>query len=166
MRSLREGTDPRRNARDTQEGERALGLGKKPRTQRGVLFLLAGITLFCLGILLSLLASTVSEVPFGAAGADVGHVDGEALAPLAEYGSHPLVPAEEAGDTDERPVNASVLSMLVVGGASLGVSFLWLSTTSAPRREAIRPSWGAEGDRRWSGGAHYGLLSFLGVFLL
>jgi hypothetical protein len=90
MRSLREGTDPRRNARDTQEGERALGLGKMPSMRRGVLLLLAGIALFCLGILLPLLATTVSEVPFGAAGADVGHVDGEALAPLAEYQSHPL----------------------------------------------------------------------------
>ena len=147
------------------EGERALRLGKKPRTRRGVLFLLAGVTLFCLGILLSLLATTVCEVPFAAAGADVGQVAEEALAPLAEYGSHPLTPAEEAKETDERPVNAFVLTMLVLAGASLGVSILWLSTTSALRRVAIRPSWGAEGDRRWSGGAHDGL-SFLGVFLL
>ena len=132
---------------------------------RGFLSLLAGVTLFCLGILLSLLATTVSEVPFGAAGAEVGHVDGEALAPLAEYQSHPLVLAEEAVDTDERPVNASVLTMLVVGGACSGVSILWLPATSARRRGAIRPSWGAEGDRRWSGGAYDGL-SFLGVFVL
>ena len=147
------------------EGEQALRLGKKPRMRRGVLFLLAGVTLFCLGILLSLLATTVSEVPFAAAGADVGHVDGEALAPLAEYGSHPLTPAVEARETDERPVNASVLTMLVLAGASFGVSILWLSTTSARRRRAIRPSWGAEGDLRWSAGAHDGL-SFLGVLLL
>jgi hypothetical protein len=133
---------------------------------RGVLFLLAGVTLCYLGILLSLLATTVCEVPSAAAGADVGLVDGEALAPLAEYGSHPLTPAEEAADPDERPVNASILNMLVLAGASLGVSFLWLPTTSAPRRGAIRPSWGAEGDRRCSAGAHDGLLSFLGVFLL
>jgi hypothetical protein len=63
-------------------------------------------------------------------------------------------------------VNASVLTMLVVAGASSGVSiFLWLATTSALRRGALRPSWGAEEDRRWSGGAYDGL-SFLGVFLL
>jgi len=86
------------------------------------------------------------------------------LAPLAEYGSLPLTPAEEAGETDERPVNASVLTMLVLAGAT-GVSILWLPTTSARRRGAIRPSWGAEGDSRWSAGAHDGL-SFLGVFLL
>ena len=140
-------------------------LGKKPRMRRGVLSLLAGVTLFCLGILLSLLATTASEAPFAAAGVDVGHVDGEALAPLTEYQSHPLVLAEEAGDTDERPVNASVLTMLVVGGACSGVSILWLATTSAWRRGAIRPSWGAEKDRRWSAGSHDGL-SFLGVFLL
>src|SRR3954469_6896250 len=100
------------------EGERALRLGKKPRMRRGVLFLLAGVTLFCLGLLLSLLATTVSEVPFAAAGADVGLVDREALAPLAAYGSLPPAPAEEAGETDESPVNASVLSMLVLAGAS------------------------------------------------
>ena len=134
--------------------------------RRGVLSLLAAVTLFCLLIfLLSLLATTVSEVPFGAAGADVGHVDREALASLTEYQSHPLALAEEAGDTDERPVNASVLTMLVVGGVSSGVSILRLATTSALRRGAIRPSWDAEGDRRWSAGAHDGL-SFLGVFLL
>ena len=103
MRSLREGTEPRRMRGTLREGERALRLGKKPRMPRGVLFLLAGVTLFCLGTLLCLLATTVSEVPFAVAGADVGHVDGEALAPLAEYGSLPLTPAEEAGDTDERP---------------------------------------------------------------
>jgi hypothetical protein len=147
------------------EGERTLRLGKKPRVRRGVLFLLAGVTLFCLGILLSLLATTVSEAPFGAAGADVGQVAGEALAPLAEYQSQPLTLAVEAQETDERPVNASVLTMLMVGGACSGVSILWLGTTSAWRRGAIRPSWGAEGDRRWSAGADDGL-SFLGVFLL
>jgi hypothetical protein len=133
---------------------------------QGFLFLLAGATLFCLAILLSLLATTVSEVPSATARADVDHVDSEALAPLAEDGSQPLTLAEEDGDTDERPVNASVLTMLVVAGASSGVSiFLWLPATSALRRGAIRSSWGAEGDRRWSGGAHDGL-SFLGVFLL
>ena len=133
--------------------------------RRVFLFLLAGVTLFCLGILLSLLATTVSEAPFGAAGADVGQVAGEALAPLAEYQSQPLTLAVEAQETDERPVNASVLTQLVVGGASSGVSILWLATTGALRRGAIRPSWGAEGDRRWSAGAYDGL-SFLGVFLL
>jgi hypothetical protein len=147
------------------EGERTLRLGKKPRVRRGVLFLLAGVTLFCLGILLSLLATTGSEAPFAAAGADVGQVAGEALAPLAEYQSQPLTLAEEAQETDERPVNASVLTMLMVGGACSGVSILWLATTSAWRRGGAHPSWGAEGDRRWSAGADDGL-SFLGVFLL
>lgn len=147
------------------EGEQALRLGKKPRMRRGILFLLAGVTLFCLGILLSLLATTLSEMPFAAAGADVGQVAEEALAPLAGYGSHPLTPAEEARETDERPVNASVLTMLVLAGACSGVSILWPPTTSAPRRGALRLSWGAEGDRGWSAGAHDGL-SFLGVFLL
>jgi hypothetical protein len=149
----------------TEGGVRALRLLKKPRMLRGVLFLLAGVTLFCLGMLLCLLAITASEAPIAAAGAVAGHVDGEALAPLAEYASHPLTPAEEARETDERPVNASVLSMLVLGGACSGVSILWLATMSALRRGALRRCWDAEGDRRWSAGANDGL-SFLGVFLL
>jgi hypothetical protein len=149
----------------TEGGVRALRLGKKPTMLRGVLFLLAVLTLFCLGILLCLLATTASEVPLAAAGADVAHVDAEAFSPLVEYESHPLTLAEEAKETDERPVNASFLTMLVLAGASLGFSFLWLLTTSALRRGAIRPSWSAEGDGRWSAGAHDGL-SFLGVFLL
>jgi hypothetical protein len=147
------------------EGVRALRQGKKPRMRWGVLSLLAGVTLCCLAILLSLLATTVSEAPFAAAGADVDLVYREAFSPLAEYQSHPLVLADDDGDTDERPVNASVLTMLVLASASFDVSILWLATTTAPRRGAIRPSWGAEGDRRWSAGAHDGL-SFLGVFLL
>ena len=147
------------------EGGRALRLGKKPRMRPGVLSLLAGVTLFCLGILLCLLATTVSEVPFGAAEADVGQVAGEALAALEEYQSLPLTPTDEARETDERPVNASVLTMLVLACACSGVSILWLATTSARRRGAIRPSWDAGGDRGWSGGSHDGL-SFLGVFLL
>jgi hypothetical protein len=147
------------------EGERILRLGKKPRMQRGLLFLLAGAALFCLGILLPLLATTAYEVPSAAARVDVGHVDKEALAPLAEDGSHPLTPAEEAQETDERPLNASVLTMLVLAVASFGGSILWLTTTSAQRQQAIRPCWGAEGNRRWSAGTHEGLSS-LGVFLL
>jgi hypothetical protein len=112
-----------------------------------------------------LLATTVSELPLAAAGADVSQVAEEALAPLEEYQSQPLTPADDDRDTDKRPVNASVLTMLVVACACSGVSILWLATTGALRRGAIRPSWGAEGDRRWSAGAHDGL-SFLGVFLL
>ena len=120
------------------EGVRALRRGKKPRVRRGFLFLLAGVTLCCLRILLSLLTITASEVPLGAAGAHVAHVDAEAFSPLVEYESHPLTLAEEAKETDERPVNASILTMLVVAGACSGVSILWLATTSARRRGAIR----------------------------
>ena len=98
---------------------------------------MAGVTLFCLGILLSLLATTVSEVPFGAAGADVGLVDGEALAPLAEYGSLPLTPAEEAGETDERPVNASLLTMLLLALVYFGACVGWLLMTNARRHGVI-----------------------------
>jgi hypothetical protein len=105
--------------------------------RRGVLFLLAGVTLCCLGILLSFLATTISEVPIAAAGADVGHVDGEALAALAEYGSHPLTPAEEAKEADKRPVNASLLTMLLLALVYFGACVGWLLMTNARRHGVI-----------------------------
>ena len=145
------------------EEERALRLGKKPRMRPGVLFLLAGITLFCLGILLCLLATTVSEVPFAVAGADVGLVDGEALAPLAEYGSLPLTPAEEAGETDERPVNASLLRMLLLALVYFGACVGWLLMTNARRHGVMCCS--PVDDRSWLAVTPEGP-SLLGVFRL
>jgi len=165
MRSLREGIEPGRNARDTHRRGKGSGPGKEVKDAmgcslpfgRGYAFLPRDFALHA--------SDHLFEVPFGAAGAVLGHVHGEALAPLAEYGSHPLTPADDDGDTDKHPVNASVLTLLVLAGACSGVSILWLATTGARWRGAIRPSWGAEGDCRWSAGAYDGL-SFLGVFRL
>jgi hypothetical protein len=146
MRSLREGTEPRRNARDSQRRGTSSAPGKEAKDATGCSLPFGGIALFCLGILLSLLATTVSEAPFAVAGADVGHADGEALAPLAEYGSLPLTPAEEARETDERPVNASLLRMLlalVYFGACVG----WLLMTNARRHGVMSCS--PVDDRSW-----------------
>jgi hypothetical protein len=157
MRSLREWdfAGMRGSAR---VNERALGLEKKPRMRRVVL-LLAGLMLFCLGLLLALLATTASEASSDLAGADAGHVDGGVLVPLAEDGSYLPTPADETQETNKRPVNASLLTMLVLAIAfSFGTSTLWLLTRNPRRR-------GAEEGRAWSFGTHDGP-SFLGVFLL
>jgi hypothetical protein len=138
--------------------DRALGLEKKPRMRRVVL-LMAGLMLFCLGLLLALLATTASEASSGLARADSGHVDGGVLVPLAEDGSYLPTPAEETQETNKRPVNASLLSMLVLAiASSFGASTLWL-LRSNPRRR------GSEEGRAWSLETDAGP-SFLGVFLL
>src|SRR5215217_3577607 len=80
------------------KGEEALRVGKQTG-MRGDL-LLAGLALFCLGILLSFLATATTEVSSAAAGKAVANVDGEALARLDKEASGPLTPAaQEARQT-------------------------------------------------------------------
>jgi hypothetical protein len=140
-------------------------LGKNPRMRRVVL-LLSGRMLFCLGILLSLLATSASEVASAPVSADAGYVHGRVLVPLVEDGSHLLMPADEAREQDKRPVNASVLTRLVLVITSLfGASTLCLLMRNPRRREATRLCRQSEERRRWLVGIHDGP-SFLGVFLL
>ena len=133
---------------------------------QGLVLLLAGVMLSCLGIFLSLPATT-SDVPSGVpsalAGANVGHMDrgANAPAPLPD-GSYPLTAVEELQETDKGPVKASLLRMLLPAITSFGASLLWLLTTNARRRGAMC-SWGIEEDRLWLAVAHEGP-SFLGVF--
>jgi hypothetical protein len=120
--------------------------------------------LCCLGLFLSLSATTsdVSGVPSALAGAKAGHVDRGANAPApVPDRRYPLTPAEELQETDKGPVNANLLTMLLLAITSFGASLLWLLTTNARRRGAIC-SWGVE-DRAWLAVAHEGP-SFLGVF--
>jgi hypothetical protein len=127
-----------------------------------ILLLLAGVMICCLGIFLSLPTLTSEEpgVPSALAGANVGHVNQVANAPdPVPPGSYPLTPAVEFQDTDNGPVNAYLLTMLVLAiASSFGTSTLWLLTRNPRRR-------GAEEGRRWLVGTHDGP-SFLGVFLL
>jgi hypothetical protein len=142
------------------EGEQDLRLGgKKPRMRRVVLLLLTGIMLCCLGILLSLPA-TAPDAPSAFAGADAGQVDGGANA-LSPDGSYPLTPAEEVQETERYPVNASLLTMLVLS-LFFGASVLWMPKND--RRRGASCLWGVE-DRRWFAVAYEGP-SFLGVFRL
>jgi hypothetical protein len=135
---------------------------------RFVLLLLAGIMLCCLGVLLSLPLSApeVSDVPgvsSALAGANVGHVDRGANAPAPlPSGSYPLTPAEELQQTDRHPVNAYLLTMLLLA-CSFGASVLRMLLTNA-RRQGATCSWIGD-DRRWLSVA-YEEPSFLGVFRL
>jgi hypothetical protein len=127
-----------------------------------VLLLLAGVMLCWLGFLLSLPATSALELPSAFAGANAAQeMDGGANAPLPD-GSHPITPAEEVQETDRQPVNASLLTMVVLA-LSFGASVL-LMLTNDRRRRAASCLWGVE-DRRWLAATHEGP-SFLGVFLL
>jgi hypothetical protein len=101
-----------------------------------VVLLLAGIMLSCLGVFLSL-ATTRSDVPSAFAGADVAHVDRGANVPLPD-GGYRLTLAEEVQETHKLPVNAELLTMLLLA-CSFGASVGWL-LTNARRRRAIRSS--------------------------
>jgi len=127
-----------------------------------LLVLLAGIMLCCLGVLLSL-PLTAPHVPSALAGANVGHVDrgAGASAPLPDT-SYPLTPAEEVQQPDSHPVNAYLLTMLVLA-CSFGASVLRMLLTNARRQGAIC-SWIGD-DRRWLA-VTYENPSFLGVFRL
>ena len=143
-------------------------LAKQPRVHRFLLLLLlAGIMFCCLGVLLSLAvtAPDVPGVPSALAGANVGHVDrgvGVSSTPLPEA-SYPLTPAWEAQETDRHPVNAYLLTMLLLV-CSFGASVLRMLLTNARKQGAIC-FWSGD-DRLWLAVAYYGEPSFLGVFRL
>ena len=127
---------------------------------RGRSLLLAGIiALCCLGLLVSFPSSAASDVPSSVPSASANEDGGpNAPAPDANY---PLTLAEEVQQTDRRPVNASLLTMLVLS-LSFAASVLWMLTNE--RRRAASRSWDAD-DRRWLAVAREGP-SFLGVFWL
>jgi hypothetical protein len=143
-------------ARDEEQG---LRLAKEPG-MRGLVLLFAGVMLCCFGILLSLPA-TALDLPSAFAGADAAQVDGGANAPPPD-GSYPITPVEEVRETDRHPVNASLLTMLLLA-LSFGACVLWMSTND--RRRGATCSWGVVDDRPWLAVAYEGA-SFLGVFRL
>ena len=134
--------------------------GKKPGMRQGVLlFLLAGVMFSCLGIFLSFPQDTASEAPYAPpAWSDEGS---NASAP---EGSYPLSATEERLKKDELPVNASLLTLVVLVIASFGASVLWLLTMNA-RKHRARCALGVEEERPWLAAAHEGP-SYLGVFRL
>jgi hypothetical protein len=141
-------------------------VGKRTGSRRADL-LLAGLALFCLGILLSFLATaTTTEVSSAPAQKAVANVDGEALARLdKDATSAPLsTPAvQEARQTEEGPVRASLLTMLVVAVSPFFRSGLSLLATNPSLKGGVSHSLGLLGEL-WTTGC--GGASFLGVFLL
>ena len=128
-----------------------------------LLLLLAGVMLCCFGVFSISLPHSAPDVSSTLAGTNVGHVDrgANAPAPLPDE-SYPLMPAEEAQETDRPPVNASLLTMLVLA-CSFGAGVLMVLLTNA-RRQGVICSWSGD-DRPWSTVA-YEDPSFLGVFRL
>jgi hypothetical protein len=128
-----------------------------------LLLVLAGVMLFCLGVFLISLPLTAPHLSSALGGANVEHVERGANAPAPlPNGSYPLMPAEEAQQTDRPPVNAYLLTMLMLA-CFFGASVLRMLLTNALRQGAIC-SW-IGGDRRWLTVAHEDP-SFLGVFRL
>ncbi len=134
-------------------------LGKKPRMPRAallLLLLLAAVMLCCLGIFLSLSQTTASsemaEVPYAPPAAGT---DGGSNAPPPEE-SYPLTATKEGNKKDKRPVNASLLTLLVLALASFGASQGAISSCGL----------GGGGDRRWLAAGRDEGPSFLGVFRL
>ena len=132
--------------------------------------LLAGLALFCLGILLSFLATaatTTTEVSYAPARKALGNVDGETLARLdKEATSYPLsTPAvQEARETEEGPLRASLLTILVVAVSSFFFrSGLVLLARHCSLKRGVSHSLGVLGGL-WAAGC--GGASVLGVFLL
>jgi hypothetical protein len=128
-----------------------------------LLLVLAGVMLCCLGVFLLSLPLTAPHVSSALAGANVEHVDrgANAPAPLPDA-SYPLMPAEEAQETDSPPVKAYLLTMLMLA-CSLGASVLRMVLNNA-RRQGATCSWSGD-DRAWMAVAHEDP-SFLGVFRL
>ena len=127
---------------------------------------LAGLALFCLGILLSFLATaTTTEVFSAPAQTAVGNVDGEALVRLdKDARSAPLTLAVQEGrQTEEGPVRASLLTMLVVAVSPFFTSGLPLLAANCSLKRGGSHSLGFLGG---SSSAGCGGASLLRVFLL
>src|SRR5215207_9959430 len=151
------------------KGEVALRVGKRTggggRRADLLDLLLAGLALFCLGILLSFLATANTEVFSAPAQTAVANVHGEALVQLPKDAtSAPLTLAVQEGrQTEEGPVRASLLTMLVVAVSPFFASGLSLLATNSSLKRGGSHSLGFLGGS-WAAGC--GGASVLGVFLL
>ena len=148
------------------EGEERVGVGGVRAL--GLLLLVGGtLALFCLGILLSFLATaTNTEVSSAPAGKALGDADGEALVRLDYDATSGLLttPGEEVREGEELSVRASLLmSMFVLAASSLFRIGLVLVARNSSLKGGVSHSLGVLGG---SSAAGCGRASFLGVFLL
>jgi hypothetical protein len=140
-------------------------VGKRTGSRRANL-LLAGLVLFCLGILLSFLATATTGGSSAPAGKALGDADGEALVRLdKDATSAPLTtPAvQETRETEEGPLRASLLTMLVVAVSPFFTSSLSLLAANCSLKGGVSHSLGVLVGW-WAAGC--GGASVLGVFLL
>jgi hypothetical protein len=122
--------------------------------------------LICLGACLSLLSSPLSgfEASSTLGIANVLHVDQAANgydSPLS--GNYPLVPVKEAKETNKHPVNAGLLTMLLLAASFFGAGAEW-TLTNARGQGALCFSLGVIGEVVAT--VREDLSAFLGVFRL
>jgi hypothetical protein len=131
--------------------------------------LVMGMALFCLGILLSFLATatiTTKEVSSAPASKALGDADGEALVRLDKDATSLLTtPGEEVREGEKFSVRASLLmSMLVLATSSFFTNgSLVLVASNSSLKGGVSHSFGLLGGS-WAAGC--GGVPFLGVFLL
>jgi hypothetical protein len=147
---------------EAREEEQGLRLAKQPRMHRFVLLhlLLAGVMFCCLGVLLSLflpLAGSGSEGPYALGTANEAHGN----APLLD-GNYLVTPAQEAEKVDNSPVNAGLLTMLLLAASFLGTSVGWLLSNAQGQGALCFSSLGVVGEVL--GRAREDYSPFLGVF--
>ena len=153
-------------------GEEALRVGKRTGGgggRRAVLLdlPLAGLALFCLGILLSFLATANTEVFSAPAQTAVWNVHGEALVRLDKEATSALLTtpaAQEGRQTEEGPLRASLLTMLVVAVSSFFRSGLSLLAANSSLKGGVSCFLGFLLGGLLAAGC--GGASVLGVFLL
>jgi len=142
-------------------------VGKRTGGSRRADLLLATLALFCLGILLSFLATANTEVFSAPAGKALGDVDGEALVQVTKDAtSAPLttLAAQEGRETEESPLRASLLTMLVAAVSPFFTSGLVLLAANCSLKRGVSHSLGLLLGGWWAAGC--GRASLLGVFLL
>jgi hypothetical protein len=130
--------------------------------------LVMGMALFCLGILLSFLATatiTTKEVSSAPASKALGDADGEALVrPDKDATSLLTTPGEEVREGEKLSLRVSVLmSMLVLAASSFFGSGLVLVASNSSLMGGAHHPLGVLGG---SSAAASGRASLLGVFLL
>jgi hypothetical protein len=92
--------------------------------------------LMCLGVFLLPLSATGSEVPSALAMANLARADLETNGKGQTLdGTYVVMPGEEAEDADKHPLNAELLTMLVLT-ISFGLSVGWL-LRNAQRQQAL-----------------------------
>ena len=123
--------------------------------------------LLCLGAYLTLLSLPASapDGPSTLGMANGLHIDQapNANAPPLD-GNYPSAPAEETKKTDQDPVNADLLTMLLLAASFFGLSVGWLLSNAQGQEASCFPSLGVVGEVLGSTREDY--LPFLGVLRL